>query len=198
MSAKQIHEYIERLSNLLRNEARSSGAEYGLLPIQIEALHYLSICNRYSDTPMGVTEYLGLTKGSVSQSLKVLEREGFLSKKPDRNDKRITHLRVSKAGRALLRKEIPAPLFINACERLDQKSQAQISNRLEELLRAIQRTNNMKTFGVCHTCQYNQTNDAGNGHLCGLTQESLSSADIQLICREHITRPQPGLDHGGT
>lgn len=188
MSAKQIHEVLERLSNLLRNEARSAGAEYGLLPIQVEALHYLSICNRYSDTPMGVTEYLGQTKGSVSQSLKVLEREGFLSKRADRKDKRITHLRVSKAGRALLKKAIPAPLFNNACEQLDQKSQTQISTKLKQLLSAIQRTNNMKTFGVCHTCQYNQADETGNRHLCGLTQETLSSTDIQLICREHKTR----------
>jgi len=185
MSAKQIHEYLERLSNLLRNEARSTGAKYGLLPIQIEALHYLSICNRYSDTPMGVTEYLGQTKGTVSQSLKVLERKGFLSKKADNNDKRSTRLQVSKSGRKLLDKEIPAPLFINACEHLDTESQFQIIHKLQELLRAIQYKNNMKSFGVCHTCRYNQTNEKGSGHLCGLTQESLSSDDIQLICREH-------------
>ena len=181
MKEKQIHEYLERLSNLLRNEARSIGAEYDLLPVQIEALHYLSICNRYSDTPMGVTEYLGQTKGTVSQSLKVLERKGFLSKNNDCKDKRITHLQLSKAGKDFLEQAIPAPQFINACEHLGQKSQVQIVNKLQELLRAIQQTNGMKSFGVCHTCQYNQMDDKNHGHRCGLTNESLINTPMMNV-----------------
>ena len=66
---------LERLAGLLRSESRKLLSEYGLQPVQFEALHYLSNCNRYSDTPMAVTEYLGQTKGSVSQTLKVLEKK---------------------------------------------------------------------------------------------------------------------------
>ncbi|MCU7924792.1 MAG: MarR family winged helix-turn-helix transcriptional regulator [Candidatus Thiodiazotropha sp. (ex Dulcina madagascariensis)] len=184
MSAQQIHAYIERLSNLLRNEFRRSGSEHGLQPIQIEALHYLSLCNRYSDTPMGVTEYLGQTKGTVSQSLKVLEKKGFLSKNADDNDKRIIHLKITEAGRTFLEEIIPAALFSRACEHLAADDQARIIDALKDLLRGIQRANAMKSFGVCRTCRYNQKLEAG-GYLCGLTQEPLSLSDIQLICREH-------------
>ena len=183
MSAQEIQSYIERIANLLRNEVRRTGADYGLQPVQIEALHYLSVCNRYSNTPMGVTEYLGQTKGTISQSLSVLERKGFLLKKPDANDKRVTRLQVSPSGRKLLQRAIPAAQLINACSQLTDDSQAEISAALLQLLRALQRANAMQSFGVCHTCRYHEV--VGNGYRCGLTREPLQAAETQLICREH-------------
>ena len=73
--SEDLFNIIERLANVLRQEVRAEGQSLGLQPVQQEALYYLSICNRYSDTTLAVTEYLGLTKGTVSQSLKVLENK---------------------------------------------------------------------------------------------------------------------------
>ncbi|HIP78057.1 MAG TPA: MarR family transcriptional regulator, partial [Kiloniellaceae bacterium] len=55
---------LERLARVLQNEAHSEG----LKPTQWEALRYLSRANRFSRTPSGVTAYLGMTKGTVSQT----------------------------------------------------------------------------------------------------------------------------------
>jgi len=184
MKTTLIYDYVERLSNLLRNEVRREGGEDDLQPVQLEALHYLSLCNRYSDTPMGVTEYLGQTKGTVSQTLKVLEKKGFLTKHADKNDRRITHLKVSNRGEQVLEKSIPPPLFTQACEHLSARSKTQIVTGLKELLQAVQRSNGMRSFGVCRTCRYNQ-NNGGGGYFCGLTKEPLSQSDVQLICREY-------------
>jgi DNA-binding MarR family transcriptional regulator len=184
MDIEQIHTVIERLSNLLRNEVRRAGGEAGLQPVQIEALHYLAICNRYSDTPMGVTEYLGQTKGTVSQTLKVLERKGYLNKLADREDKRVSHLKVSAAGRRLLNKVIPTSNFSDAIQSLDKMTQKQTGEMLQTLLRGIQQANGSKTFGVCKTCRYNEIGGKGN-YYCGLVKAPLSSSDITLICREH-------------
>ncbi|MCI0482724.1 MAG: MarR family transcriptional regulator, partial [Candidatus Dadabacteria bacterium] len=68
----KIASLIERLGNLLRAEERAAGA--GLLPVHVRMLSYLSVCNRYSDTPAAVTEFAGATKGTSSQSIAVLER----------------------------------------------------------------------------------------------------------------------------
>jgi len=184
MKTIQIYNFIERLSNLLRTDSRRCGAEYGLQPIQLEALRYLSICNRYSDTPMATTEYLGQTKGTVSQTLKVLENKGLLTKHADSNDKRISHLKVSRAGHKLLQKTIPSPIFAQACEQMTDEAQTQVVASLEKLLLALQHSNNMKSFGVCHTCCYNHKVNAKN-YFCNLTNEPLSGEDAQLICREH-------------
>jgi Fe2+ or Zn2+ uptake regulation protein len=133
---------------------------------------------------MAVTEYLRQTKGTVSQTLKVLEKKGLLSKHADSRDKRVTHLKLSSNGKELIQNTIPSPLFVDACEQLDESSQVKIVDALKTLLQTIQHTNGMKSFGVCINCQYNQQTDTG--YFCNLTKEPLSDKDIQLICREYI------------
>ncbi|MEN8250900.1 MAG: MarR family transcriptional regulator [Bacteroidota bacterium] len=184
MKTNEIFDYLERLSNLLRNEQRHEGMEYGLQPVQLEALHYLSICNRYSDTPMGVTDYLGQTKGTVSQSLKLLEKKGYISKHANKEDKRSVHLKVTDSGMKLIKSLIPTPLISNACDSLNEQEQEQIVMALRQLLQTIQHSNNMKTLGVCRTCRYHQKKN-DNRYFCELTQESLTDDDIRRICREH-------------
>lgn len=184
MSANEIHNQIERLSNLLRTESRKQLTGYGLQPVQLEVLHYLSVCNRYSNTGKGVAEYLGQTKGTVSQSIKVLERKGLVTKHIDNTDKRIVHLVITNSARKLLKNTVPASIFSNACKRITKQSMSQITSALTSLLMAVQKANGLKTFGVCYTCRYNKILNDGN-YLCGLTKEVLTSKEVQLICREH-------------
>ena len=180
-----IHNYIERLSSLMRNESRLRGGEYGLQPIQLEALHYLSSCNRYSDTVTGVTEFLGQTKGTVSQTLKVLERKGYISRVVDTEDKRVIHMKVTPSGRKLVADIVPPPNFINGIESLDQKTREQIGKSVSLLLSQILRVNGAKTFGVCKSCIHNRALANGK-YYCDLVQTPLTTADINLICREHV------------
>ncbi|PSW44720.1 MarR family winged helix-turn-helix transcriptional regulator [Photobacterium leiognathi] len=188
MNITVIHQLLERIGNLLRNETRACLVEHGLLPVQLDALCYLSICNRFSDTPKAVTEYLGLTKGTVSQSLKVLENKGYVSKTQDPNDKRITHITLTAQGEALIAKTQPSQLLKKVWEDnaitnhgLDGEV---LQQQLESLLLTMQQQNQCKSFGVCKTCKHNQTLTDGT-HLCGLTQLALSRSDIQKICIEH-------------
>ena len=59
MTATTLFDLIERLTSLMRIWNRQHPLLAELQPIQVSALIYLSRCNRYSDTPLAVTEYLG-------------------------------------------------------------------------------------------------------------------------------------------
>ncbi|MCU7798432.1 MAG: MarR family transcriptional regulator [Candidatus Thiodiazotropha sp. (ex Myrtea spinifera)] len=183
MSLKQVHNTLERLCNLLRVEAREQGAGGGLLPVQLEALHYLFQCNRYSDTVQGVTEYLGQTKGTVSQTLKVLENRGLITRHPDSSDRRLVHFRPSRSGRRQLAHAVPARFLSGALETKSATETQQLADDLIELLRTAQETRAMKTFGACKTCRFNER--VASRFRCGLTGESLSKPDTEKICREH-------------
>ncbi|MEE9352771.1 MAG: MarR family winged helix-turn-helix transcriptional regulator [Thiotrichaceae bacterium] len=184
MRTSELYNYVERLNNLLRIDSRKKGATYGLQPIQLEALHYLSICNTYSNTPIAVTEYLGQTKGTVSQTLKVLEKKGYLTKHSDVSDKRISHLVLTKEGVKVLAESIPTPLFTNACKKLSEKEQTRISSALNTLLLNMLKTNEMKPFGVCSSCRYNSESEE-NQFFCNLLNEPLNDREVELICREY-------------
>lgn len=184
MDSVRLQQLIERIAGLLRAESRGRLYPLGLQPVQFDALCFLSVCNRYSNTPMGVAEYLGQTKGSVSQSLKILERNGLVEKRADRKDKRVAHLHVTAAGMRLVHKHLPSPMLDTVGQRFDAPDAAALEKLLEELLRSMQLLNQRKTFGQCASCVHN-VRDAGGRTLCGLTREVLSDEDVLLVCREH-------------
>tara|TARA_R110002050_G_scaffold251531_4_gene389764 strand:+ start:7052 stop:7606 length:555 start_codon:yes stop_codon:yes gene_type:complete len=179
----ELFNLIERLANLLRQETRAEGLSLGLQPIQQEALYYLSTCNRYSDTTLAVTEFLGLTKGTVSQSLKILENKSLIMKEKDEHDKRITHLKVTKIGSNFLATTCPPPKFTQAISRLRETEQKIAVNLLSDVLKNYQITTGRNAFGVCKNCKFNQR--TLTGIVCGLTKETLSTDETMLICREY-------------
>ncbi|WP_371928427.1 MarR family winged helix-turn-helix transcriptional regulator [Pseudomonas sp. BGI-2] len=177
-----LFDLLERLSSLTRVWFREHPKLTDLQPIQLSALMYLGRCNRYSNTPLAVTEYLGLTKGTVSQSLKALETNGLLIKTPDAKDKRSVHLELTAPARALLGEVMPPDFLVAAAKRLGARSE-DLEGLLLELLRNIQQGENVPSFGLCRSCRFHQT--VADEAFCGLTQEHLESGEINLICREH-------------
>lgn len=184
MKTHNIYNLVERLGELLKVDVRQSIASLGLQPVQLEVLNYLSSCNKYSDTTKAVTAYLGQTKGTVSQTIKVLENKGMVNKVVDKSDKRISHIVVTKLGNEVLNDNLPTNMFVKACDTLSNEKQQHITSALTELLTAIVKSNDMKTFGVCNSCRYNSKQDDGS-YFCNLIKEPLSDSDILLICKEH-------------
>lgn len=181
MSAEAIHDSLMHLSRLLLAEAREGLS--GLQPVQLQALQYLSHCNRYSDTPAAVADFLGATRGTVSQSLRVLEERGLVAKRPDPEDRRVVHLSLTPRGDRLREKAIPPAAVEHAVRILGRRDAEAAETALRELLRALQRARGGASFGVCRTCTHFRR-EAG-GFRCGLTLEPLSLRDSGLLCREH-------------
>ncbi len=71
-----------------------------------------------------------------------------------------------------------------AVDRLDGENQQIIERALTELLRSAQQINQNRTFGQCKTCRFFRRH-SDSRFQCGLTKESLSKADTELICVEH-------------
>ncbi|MFY8063120.1 MAG: MarR family winged helix-turn-helix transcriptional regulator, partial [Usitatibacteraceae bacterium] len=107
-------ELVERLGNLMRAEARRAGSDEQLAPVHVEALVYLANANRYSNTPQVLSEYLGLTKGTISQSLLLLDRRGLIERYQDDIDRRVVRLRLSATGEQFLYDTQPQLAWIHA------------------------------------------------------------------------------------
>lgn len=184
MSRQRGYDLIERIGSLLRAEARQAGGEHGLQPVQLQALAYFARANRYSDTPAALTDYLGVTKGTASQTLMVLEGLGLVSKREDSEDRRVTRVQVTTKGRHLLDKLLPPALWRAASTELGAAAAQRMEDELVRLLRILQQANRSRTFGVCNTCAH-FVREGGRKFRCGLTDEPLSTGEAGLICREH-------------
>ena len=183
MNNTLLYQLLERIGNLFRAEQRLVGHELGLQEVHLQVLFYLSQCNRYSNTPLGVTDYLNATKGTISQSLKVLEKKGYILKEADAKDRRVVHLILTTQGQKLLKQVVPPSLFTHAVKELSPEQVESLATQLSLLLSKLQKANQSRSFGVCHTCRFFLREE--DGFRCGLTQEALSHNDSQSICREH-------------
>ena len=178
----RLYEYLVRITRLLQSEERGSAS--GLQPVQLHALEYLARCNRYSDRPAAVAEYLQITKGTASQTLRILERRELIEKRTDDRDRRIVRLRPTAKARRLLRRAAPPPLVEAALADLGESGAAKLEDSLETFLRGLQSTHGSRSFGVCSTCRHFLRESDGRFR-CGLTAERLSVSDSRRICREH-------------
>lgn len=178
---------IERLGLLARSESRRIGADMALHPVHVQSLHYLQRCNRYSNTPAALGGYLGQTKGTVSQSLKLLAREGYLEKQADPEDARVVRLHLTPKALQALEQLPPTETWMHAEHMLSPNARQALTSGLESLLKALQAAQGGRTFGICSSCRHFQ-NGVGEEHRCGLTGEVLTDDDSRRICQEHEER----------
>ena len=180
MSLANLLNLVERISNLLRSEQRKLLKPLELLPIHLDILNYLSICNKYSNNAAALTKYLGNTKGTTSQSVNMLEEKGYVLKKKAETDKRVVNLHLTEKTFTLLER-----LSSESSQKiLDEETIEVAEDALRTILRSIQISNKNRTFGVCRTCNF--FIDEGSGSLrCGLTLEKLLEYETEQICQEH-------------
>lgn len=181
--ALTVFDYIERINSLLRSWQRDDALLSVVPAVQLSALRYLNLCNHYSDTVMGVSDYLGITKGTVSQSLKALEERQWIYKEPDPQDKRSTHLKLTAAGLVVVQRLVAVQELQRAVQQLGPDLEQQLTGALRQLLSQVQQQEHRKSFGICQTCRFHQQRDGQP--FCGLTQQPLPFNSITLICREH-------------
>lgn len=173
---ERIRELLDRLSRTLAAHEWSDD----LNPAQRSALDYLSRANDYSRAPSNVADYLCTTRGTASQTLKALERKGFISQIRSAADKRSIRYDVTKAGLAAL--ETPSPLDA-VLKALPGEKTAQLNALLESTARGMLKQQGYRSFGVCNSCRHHT--QAKGGPYCALLQVQLSPAETHRICHEH-------------
>lgn len=180
----EIVHALERLARLMR------AAEFGngLNPAQWEALRFLARANRFSNSPGALTRYLGATKGTISQTVKALERKKLIAKSERPGEKRSVVLRLTAAGAELMAKD-PWSGLAHSCDALAGKTRRRMDRGLAELLAQEITRRLAPSFGTCATCRFWRADarrgDARGPHLCMLFDEPLSATESSQICVAH-------------
>lgn len=179
-NSKRITALLERIGRLLATEAHAEG----LLPVHWETLRYLERANRFSQTAAALTAYLGLTKGTVSQTLSTLESKGLIKRSVDRRDRRSKRLSLTAKGRSLLKRD-PIELTTNVVGEISRSSRHQLASMLEAFLSARLAVQDRQPFGQCRDCRYFVSRHPdGAPHYCQLLEEKLAENEATAICFE--------------
>ena len=183
--ALTLFDLVERLSLLTRADLRQAGAAQGLQPVHLQVLFYLNQANRFSNTPQALTEYLGLTKGTVSQTVLVLARRRLISRYADPRDGRVVRLILAEGGTNLLKTLSAGSAWRDIVQTASPARVTSAMVVLRQVLAQVQAQSGKRSFGVCATCRHNQRLGP-RSYFCGLMQEKLSSPEVRRICREHV------------
>jgi DNA-binding MarR family transcriptional regulator len=178
-AARRAAELIGRLDRVARADERSGE----LNPVQWEALRYLARANRFSRTPAALAEYLGSTRGTVSQTLMALAAKGYVEKRASARDGRSVDLGLTAAGRDALAGDSIAGLAEDLAAGTDA---AKLADLLAAGLRAVLARRGGKAFGACRTCRHFCAGGKASPYRCALLDEPLSAADADLICVEQV------------
>jgi MarR family transcriptional regulator, negative regulator of the multidrug operon emrRAB len=169
---------LERLAAQIQQAVRDDAARHGLLPVQLQVLTFLANANNYSDFALSVSEYLGLTRGTVSQTLAVLERDGFITKRADELHGRRVHLDVTDKAKAALSDS----WNVQIANLLSVEGSSESVRSLAVIVSAFRDLNQTAGFGVCNSCSYFKKKGAAGQ--CGLTGDPLPTSQTTKLCRE--------------
>jgi len=177
-SDSEIGDLIDRIARINASERWVNN----LNPAQLAALSYLARANKYSRAPSQIAEYLCAMRGTVSATLKSLERKGLIQEQKSELDRRRTSYTLSADGLAALDFKTTTDAALTT---MGDKEAAELANGLKRFVRSVLHAREDRSFGVCASCKYHVRN-AGDAH-CALLNVALSANEAAQVCFEHAS-----------
>ena len=173
--ALHIRELINRLARL----DAATAWDGDLNPTQRAVLEYLEKANRFSRSPSHVAEYLGTTRGTVSQSFKSLVQKGYVTEHQSKKDKRAISFELTKTGKIIANTQHPLTGVLDDFTKGEKDS---LLASLSAVLRGMLSQNSGRPFGICRSCRHHETTSEGG--YCTLLSEPLLPYETHQICIE--------------
>jgi DNA-binding MarR family transcriptional regulator len=175
-SPSDLRALLDRITRLSAADAWSEQ----LNPAQMATLEYLARANRFSRAPSHVADYLGTTRGTVSQTLKALERKGYVTETRSSTDKRRTSYSLTQSGAEAVAEDQDIQQVLAA---LPPSTRAGLEAGLRSVLAGLLARRQGRSFGLCRTCKHHATGP--DGPQCRLLNIALSTEEPNQICHEH-------------
>lgn len=172
----------ESLAALLGHLGRADGPEGargGLTQAQWAALRYMARANALSRTVSALAAYQATTRGTVSQTVKALVAQGYLTRNRSQRDGRSIQFDLTPAGEAKLREDPGDPLAA-AVARMSARQRQALADAATELAGVLVRDGG-PCFGTCRSCQH--CVDGGQGPFyCCSAECALGTQDLDALC----------------
>ena len=129
-----------------------SDDQQGLRAREWTALRFLARANRFSRTPSALAGYIGLTRATATQIIKVLEERSLVVRGPSDRDKRSVVLCVTTQGERLLSQHDPIRGVVDAIATLVTEDCVKLKDSLHAILKRIDIPLPQANAGRCRDC----------------------------------------------
>ena len=175
---------LERVSQAFRVLLCQQAGSEGLSPIQVQLLLFIRFhLPRYCTVSYLAREF-GLTKATVSDSVKVLAAKGFVSRQIQPGDGRSRILALTETGNELAEKvsDFAVPLS-GPVSTLPAPQQEALLQSLLTVIGGLTQTGIIRAPRMCFSCRFH-SQDAGR-YYCQLLGEAFLPEQLRLDCSEH-------------
>jgi DNA-binding MarR family transcriptional regulator len=181
---QSVAELVEQLGRCAVSDAFSAG----LNPAQWSALRYFERANRFSRTVSAFAQFHETTRGTASQTIRVLVQKGYLRRLPAKHDQRSFRLDITEKAQRTLASD-PIGEFVNAAGTLPPEQCSALARGLRTILDQVLEQRAQRPFGVCTSCEHLRAARAddpeGCAHHCRLQDEMLTDKELGRICVHH-------------
>ena len=177
---------LERISQAFRVLLWQESKEFTLSPIQVQVLIFLL----HHSEEKGKVSYLAaefnMTKATISDTIKVLDMKGLLTKEPEPNDTRSYTIHLTPKGKELaghtsmFTKELRTPI-----DKLHPDDKESLLLSLFTIIRHLNKSEVITIQRMCMTCSYYVPADKEQHHFCKLLNQDLHVTDLRIDCPEH-------------
>ncbi len=184
MSDLKTNRAVAELLVQLGRLAYSGGHHSGLTHAQWVALRYFGRANRFSRTTSGFAEFHCTTRGTASQTVKVLTERGYLSRTRSPLDGRSAWFTLTPQGQQLLAQD-PIEDVTRAVAALSAGVRSRLAISLSAVVSHLALQKGASEFGTCFSCRHLDTVEVAesNTHYrCLRYDEPLGQPELEEIC----------------
>jgi DNA-binding MarR family transcriptional regulator len=184
MCARETAELLVQVGRLVQAE----GYDGELSPAQWMALRFFARANQFSRNPSALAEFQATTRGTATQTIKLLEARGYLVREPSKADRRSIRLRLTSEGKKALARD-PFEVLVRAVDLLDAKERTAMRRALHHVLSTVATSGAHRQIGVCQNCAHfgrevrcNPQRTAYPGAECLLLGVQVQPEEAGLLC----------------
>lgn len=176
-----------------------------LTSAQWVALRFFSRANMFSRTLSELAAYQSTTRGTASQTVKSLEKRGYIRRGKSPYDGRSSILTVTESGRRRMKDDPLTPLFAEI-ETLEKHKQEILRDILRQLVTSFDGRVQREAIGSCGDCVFllirrlkSQNNGIQVNFFCRCVGMPVAECELGLLCtsfRAKASTRQPLGDAG--
>jgi DNA-binding MarR family transcriptional regulator len=177
---------LHKIGLAMKQQAWYQANEEGLSATQGQIL--AALATHGSLTGSELSQRLGVTLPTISDSVRVLVDKALVSRSPDPRHPRASLLTPTTEGTHLGARARTWPEFMaGAIEDLTADEQRAFFSAVVKMIRALQQQGLVPVSGMCVTCTHFRPHvrPGASPHHCALVDAPLATEQVRLDCAEH-------------
>ncbi len=174
---------LERLSEAFKALLWMQAKNLGISPLQMQVLIFIAYHRSALCNVSHLAKEFNLSKPTLSDVIKVLDRKGLISKDYHSDDSRRFTIALSPAGeKFVLQTENFAKPIRHQIAKLDAETQSHLFESISKLIFGLNKSGVLTVQRTCYACRF--FDSSLNLPYCQLLQKSLNITDIRIDCPE--------------